>query len=86
MFLSLCQSSHSSADGYGLLRVLDNQQKKDKILPADIDDKQQWTDGPYNQVLLLFMCRQGTEAIMLFRYDFKNSDVKCTAVCFISLK
>jgi len=43
MFLSLCHSSHSSADAYGLFRVLDNQQKKDKILPADIDVKQQWT-------------------------------------------
>jgi len=43
MFFSLCHSSHSSADAYDLLRVLDNQQKQDKILPADIDVKQQWT-------------------------------------------
>jgi hypothetical protein len=35
-----CHSSHSSADAYGLFTVLDNQQKKDKILPADIDVKQ----------------------------------------------
>ena len=40
----------------------------------------------YSQVILLFMCRQWTEAIMLFRYDFKNRDVKCTAVLLISLK
>jgi len=42
--------------------------------------------GPNNQVILLFMCKEWTEAIMLFRYDFKNSDVKCTAVFIISLK
>jgi len=34
---------------------------------------------------LLFKCREWTEAIMLFRYDLKNSDVKCTAVFLISL-
>ena len=86
MFLSLCHSSHSSADAYDLFRVLDNQQKKDKILPADTDVKQQLTCGPYNQFILLFMCRQWTEAIRLFRYDFKNSDVRCRAVFSISLK
>ena len=86
MILSLCHSSHSSADAYDLFRVLDNQQKKDKILPTDIDVKHQWTHGPYNQVILLFMCREWTDAMMLFRYDFKNSDVKCTAVLLISLK
>jgi len=66
---------------HDLFRVLDNQQKEGKILPADIDVKQQWTHGPYNQVIVLFMCREWTEAIMLIRYDFKNSDVKCRAVC-----
>ena len=86
MFLSLCHSSHSSAEAYDLFRVLDNQQKKDKILPADTDIKHQWTHGPYNQVNLLFMCRQWTEAIMLFRKDLINSDVKCTAVLLISFK
>ena len=40
LFLSLCHSSDSSANAYGLLRVLVNQQKKDKILKADIDVKQ----------------------------------------------
>jgi len=40
MFLSLCHSSDSSADAYDLFRVLDNQQKKNKILPADTDVKQ----------------------------------------------
>ena len=66
---------------HDLFRVLDNQEKEDKILPADIDVKQQWTHGPYNQVIVLFMCREWTEAIMLIRYDLKNSDVKCRAVC-----
>ena len=75
MFLSLCHSSGSSADAYDY-----NQQKEGKILPADIDVKQQWTHGPYNQVIVLFKCREWTEAIMLIRYDFKNSDVKCRAV------
>jgi hypothetical protein len=37
MFLSLCHSSDSSVDG--LLTVLDNEQKKNKIQPADIDIK-----------------------------------------------
>ena len=74
MFLTLCHAS--SADAYDLFRVLDNQQKKDKILPADKDVKQHWTHGPYNHDILLFMCKEWREAIMLFRYDFKNSDVK----------
>jgi aminopeptidase N len=39
VFLSLCHSSHSSADPDDLFRVLDNQQKEDKILPADMDIK-----------------------------------------------
>jgi aminopeptidase N len=39
MFLSLCHSSHSSVDANDLFRILDNQQKKDKILPADMDVK-----------------------------------------------
>ena len=86
MFLSLCHSSHSSADAYDLYRVLDNQQKEDKMVPVDIDVKQYWSHGPYNEVILLFVCREWTEAIMLFRYDFKNSDIKCTAVLLISLK
>ena len=71
---------------HDLFRVLHNQQKEGKILPADSDGKQQWTHGTYNHVILLFVCREWTEAIMLFRYDFKNSDVKCTAVFLISLK
>jgi len=40
MFLSLCHKSHSSADAYDLFRILDNQQKKDKVLPTDIDVKE----------------------------------------------
>ena len=48
MFLSLCHSSHSSADAYDY-----NQQKEDKILPADIHVKQQWTHGPDTQVIML---------------------------------
>jgi len=39
MFLSLCHSSHSNADANDLFRVLDKQQKKDKILPVDMDVK-----------------------------------------------
>jgi len=63
-----------------------NNRRKTKYCQLTWMLKLYWTHGPYSQVILSFMCREWIEAFMLFRYDLKNSDVKCTAVFLTSLK